>query len=354
MNTTKDALKQAVDNLKSTIPRMKDLEIPITPENYFVWYEFENGKNKKLIDTLQSHLDGGTTFTPTLNNELFEKFFADKTRDMLSNVQGSTEKLVEGLLSELEGMQAGAASFSSTLDESQQELKKNPDIKSISKLVANLVAETDQVKKTNATMEQKLIVMKDEVNILKQDMDDLNTTAYTDQLTNIPNRRAFDEAIERLRDDFQSNAEVFSLLFMDIDHFKKFNDTHGHAVGDKVLTFIATILKKGIKGSDMVARYGGEEFVVLLPQTNYQGSVIVAQQLCDKVAKKTLIMGGENKTSLGNISISIGVAVVSASDTVASMIERADKALYQAKEEGRNRVVGEQALTDSENPPANN
>ena len=111
-----------------------------------------------------------------------------------------------------------------------------------------------------------------------------------------------------------------------------------------MLTFIASILKKGIKGGDTVARYGGEEFVVLLPKTNYQGAMIVAQQLCDKIAKKTLIMGGESKTSLGNITISTGVSLISPEDEIASLIERADKALYQAKEQGRNRVVGEQTL----------
>jgi len=327
-DTKKHALKQAVKNLKTTIPRMKDLEIPMTPENYFIWYEFENGKNKELTKTLQEYIDNSTTFTPTLNNELFEKFFADRNRETLSDVQGGTEKLVEGLLSELEGMQTGAASFSNALGQSQQELKKNPDLKSITKLVANLLAETEQVTKINSTMEQKLSVMKDEVSILKQNMDDLNTTAYTDKLTKLPNRRAFDEAIERMFEEFEANNDHFSLLFMDIDHFKKFNDTHGHAVGDKVLTFIATILKLGIKGGDMVARYGGEEFIVLLPQTNYQGAVIVAQQLCNSVAKKTLIMGGESKTSLGNIHISVGVSVISAEDNIESLVQRADKALY--------------------------
>jgi len=343
-NSRQRKLKQAVDCLKLTIPRMKTLEIPITPENYFVWYEYATGTNLKLKKAIDGYLEKGITFTDELNNELYESYFADQTSDKLASIQGGTEALVENLLNELEDILDGAQSFSNTLEESQLELKKNPDIKSISRLVANLIEETDQVKKVNSSMEKSLNVMKDEVCILKHDMEELNATAYTDQLTSVPNRRAFDKKIKDLFDQYKDIGESFSLLFMDIDHFKLFNDTHGHAVGDKVLIFIASILKKGVKGSDLVARYGGEEFVVLLPKTHYEGALTVGQQLCDSVAHKKLIMGGENKISLGNINISVGVASLSAADDVTSILARADKALYSAKEQGRNRVVGEQAL----------
>jgi len=341
-----DSLKQAVDFLKLTIPRMKDLGIPITPENYFIWYEYEKGENSDLTKDIDQHLKDGTYFTDTLNHELFEHYFSKRDTEIVSDVQNDTAKLVENLLSELDDMQAGTQNFSNTLDKSQKALKKSPDINAITQLVANLIEETDQVKKVNSSMEHKLSAMKEEVDILKSDMDALNTSAYTDQLTNIPNRRAFDERIQKLLDKYRNVGSIFSLLFIDIDHFKQFNDTHGHAIGDKVLNFIASILNKGIKGSDMVARYGGEEFVVLLPKTNYQGAMVVAQQLCDKIAKKTLIMGGESKTSLGNITISVGVAHISTEDEATSLVARADKALYLAKEEGRNRVIGEQALTN--------
>jgi len=337
-------LKQAVDCLKLTIPRMKDLEIPITPENYFVWYEYINGGNVELKKQIEAHLDAGTTFTDALNHELYETYFANQRQDQISDVQSGTERLVDNLLSELEGILDGAHGFSNTLEKSQSELKKNPDIKAISRLVANLIEETDEVKRVNSSMEQSLNLMKDEVCILKHSMDELNTTAYTDQLTSIPNRRAFDKSIKTLWEGYQSEGRYFSLLFMDIDHFKSFNDTHGHAVGDKVLAFIASLLKKGIKGDDMVARYGGEEFVVLLPDTLYEGALTVGQQLCDKVAKKNLVMGGEEKVTLGNIHISVGVSTVFQGDDVNSILKRADQALYTAKEQGRNRVVGERAL----------
>lgn len=337
-------LKQAVDCLKKTIPQMKDLEIPITPENYFVWYEYFQGMNLELKKKIDSLLESGASFTDSLNDSLYETYIANQTQDKLIHIQGNTESLVDNLLQELEKILEGNQNFSETLEESQNNLKKNPDIQTISQLVANLIEETDQVKQANSTMESSLITMKEEVCILKKNLEELNETAYTDQLTGIPNRRAFDESIKTLVNDFEQKQKDFSLLFMDIDHFKSFNDTHGHAIGDKVLTFIATILKKGVKGDDIVARYGGEEFVVLLPDTQYQGALIVGQQLCNKVASKNLVMGSEEKVTLGNITISVGVASFKTNDSIESIVERADQALYSAKEQGRNCVIGEKQI----------
>lgn len=337
-------LKQAVDCLKKTIPQMKDLEIPITPENYFVWYEYFQGLNLELNKKIDSLLKSGVTFTDRLNNELYETYISRQLEDKLSHIQGDTESLVDKLLKELEQIIDGNQSFSAVLEKGQSELRQNPDVTTIGKLVADLIDETEQVKKMNASMEQSLIGMKEEVSALKKNMEELNQTAFTDQLTGIPNRRAFDESVKALANDFELKRRDFCVLFMDIDHFKSFNDTHGHAVGDKVLTFIASILKKGIKGEDIVARYGGEEFVVLLPDTQYKGAVIVGQQLCNKVASKNLVMGSEEKVTLGNITISVGVAAMNSSDSIDSLLERADQALYAAKQQGRNRVVGETAL----------
>ncbi|KZY48094.1 hypothetical protein A3732_24320, partial [Oleiphilus sp. HI0050] len=276
---------------------MKDLEIPITPENYFVWYEYFQGMNLELRKKIDSLLESGTNFTDSLNNSLYETYIANQTQDKLSHIQGDTETLVDNLLQELEKILEGNQAFSAALEESQNDLKKNPDINSITQLVAKLIEETDQVRQANTSMENSLIVVKEEVSTLKRNLEELNETAFTDQLTGIPNRRAFDESIKTLVNEFEQTLKPFSLLFMDIDHFKSFNDTHGHAVGDKVLTFIATVLKKGVKGDDIVARYGGEEFVALLPNTRYEGALVVGQQLCDKVASKNLVMGSDKKVT---------------------------------------------------------
>jgi len=337
-------LVQAVKYLRLTIPRMSNLEIPITPENYTVWYEYTSGANLELNKAIDDLLNSGMEFTMELNRELYDTYITSLPSGKLVGVQGETEKIVRGLLAEIKGMYDGTQNFSSTLKSSQEELMKNPDISSVSRLVGNLIEETDKVKKSNAAMEQKLITMKEEVDVLKSDMETLNVAALTDQLTGISNRRAFNDEIEGLLERYKNNSQLFSLLIIDIDHFKQFNDTHGHTVGDMVLTFVAKMLKKGVKGTDFVARYGGEEFVVLLPKTDYEGATVVAQLLCDKVSQTKLTMNEKEKKSLGNVTISVGVALISSKDDAASIVERADQGLYAAKEQGRNRVVGEKAL----------
>ncbi len=112
-------LKQAVDYLKKTIPQMKDLEIPITPENYFVWYEYYQGLNLDLNKRIDSLLESGIAFTDTLNNELYETYIANQIQDKLSNIQGDTELLVDNLLNEINKINDGNQSFSEALEKGQ-------------------------------------------------------------------------------------------------------------------------------------------------------------------------------------------------------------------------------------------
>ncbi|MCG8316094.1 MAG: GGDEF domain-containing protein [Pseudomonadales bacterium] len=113
-----------------------------------------------------------------------------------------------------------------------------------------------------------------------------------------PNRRAFNESIEDLYESHKRNGDTFSLILIDIDFFKKFNDTHGHAVGDKVLIFVAGMLDNGVKGCDMVTRFGGEAFAILLPETGSKGAMVVADQLRDKIGEKALFWATVKRKTL--------------------------------------------------------
>lgn len=131
------------------------------------------------------------------------------------------------------------------------------------------------------------------------------------------------------------------MLLADIDHFKQFNDTHGHLVGDKVLRFVASTLKRCTKGKDYVARFGGEEFSIILPQTDMKGGSIVAEQIRNAVSSGDL-KNNQTGESYGRITMSIGVGQYRSDDLPNCLVQRADIALYLAKERGRNRI--EQAI----------
>lgn len=329
--------------LREAIPRMSKLDIPLTPENYHVWYEYTMGANAELTQAIDKLLSEGKKFTSQVNKELHAAYVVKSQEDMLRAYQADVQKLVSNLFEKINGMTRKTRSFSGSLEKYQSALQGEPDIDTVTGLIGNLIDETESVIQTNETMESEMASMNQEADSLRQNLQTLNTAAFTDQLTGIPNRRAFDNDLEELYDLYQDEKQIFSILIIDIDFFKKFNDTFGHAVGDRVLTYVAGIIKGGVKGDDKVARYGGEEFVILLPNTDYDGAIAVGNHLREKVAAKRLV-AGDGKTSYGNVTISSGAAMITDADDMESIVQRADKGLYLAKEKGRNQVCGEKDL----------
>lgn len=164
----------------------------------------------------------------------------------------------------------------------------------------------------------------------------LQQYATTDDLTGLANRRELDKVALREFKRATRFSRHLSVLMMDLDHFKTVNDSYGHNVGDRVLKHVADICLTAIRGQDFLARYGGEEFTILLPETDIENAALLAQRICDEIAAKAYQDGAQPIF----ITISIGVSEVEDSDDdVGELIYRADKALYEAKKRGRNRVV---------------
>ena len=188
---------------------------------------------------------------------------------------------------------------------------------------------------------ERLISIKD---ILGKSLKSLKThhslqrMATIDALTNIFNRRFFSEHMLREFDRAKRYNSSLSLIMIDIDHFKQYNDSNGHLAGDKVLTQVASLLKKNVRGSDVVARYGGEEFVVILPETGQINAAIVAEKVREAIEKYKF----KNQESQPgeNLTISLGLASVNEIvNDATELINNADIALYEAKKTGRNRIV---------------
>jgi len=167
------------------------------------------------------------------------------------------------------------------------------------------------------------------------DKEKLERLATFDSLTGLYNRRAILSKLYELINLANRYKEDFSLSMLDIDHFKRVNDSYGHLTGDEVLEKIATSIRRNVRDTDIVGRYGGEEFIIILPKTNLSSSWCVAERL------RTIIEKAEMKDSAGNlfaITVSQGLAGWERGEDATSLISRADEALYKAKEKGRNRV----------------
>jgi diguanylate cyclase (GGDEF)-like protein len=158
--------------------------------------------------------------------------------------------------------------------------------------------------------------------------------AEVDGLTGVYNRRYYHQELERLLRTVRRSGQVASIVVFDLDNFKRYNDEHGHLVGDEVLKDVARLLSDNVRGSDTVARYGGEEFVVLLAETGPEAAAQVAEKLRLLVKEESLAGG-----VVEGLTLSAGVAGTDGSETVEQLFQRADRALYQAKHDGRDRVV---------------
>jgi diguanylate cyclase (GGDEF)-like protein len=164
--------------------------------------------------------------------------------------------------------------------------------------------------------------------------------ALQDGLTGIPNRRAFDQTLLREWLRAGRTQSKLSLVLIDIDHFKKYNDTNGHLAGDDSLKRVASAIRDALRASDFPARYGGEEFACILPETDEEGALISAERIRAQVASISLPHNGSQSAPF--VTVSLGIATVTPSELLApeKLIEIADRMLYQAKREGRNRVAG--------------
>jgi diguanylate cyclase len=179
---------------------------------------------------------------------------------------------------------------------------------------------------------------------LKQKLEVTAREALTDPLTGLNNRKAFETKIQELYQSFKDEGNRFAVMMLDIDFFKKFNDDYGHKIGDEVLQLVGSLLIDTLKGRDFPARYGGEEFIVLLPDTEENGGCAVAEQLRKIISGKKLKMVKTGE-SLRAVTVSIGVSAVNGKDDINGVVQRADKALYLAKDSGRNCVRSEKDLT---------
>jgi diguanylate cyclase len=157
--------------------------------------------------------------------------------------------------------------------------------------------------------------------------------ARTDPLTGLANRRALNQELERRMAQFQRQQRPFSLLLIDMDHFKQFNDNHGHQAGDEMLCMMARALRDTVRDTDLAARYGGEEFAIVLPGTNLSDAKCAAERIRRAVAEIRLTFRGATLRD----TVSVGLAETERMDDAQSLIQRADDSLYAAKEAGRNR-----------------
>ncbi len=219
-------------------------------------------------------------------------------------------------------------------------------------LIAGLIDETRRMNQRNRQLEERIRGSTGKISELNLSMEETRREARMDPLTGIGNRKDFDAKLAEAVADSLGNQTPMCLIMADIDFFKRFNDEFGHRTGDQVLKLVAHTLRREIKGSDTVARYGGEEFALILPQTCLMDALTLGNKLRTKVAAKKIVKKNSN-VAIGAVTLSLGVAEIRPGETPADLISRADKAVYAAKGNGRNRIRRRGRARVSQRQPPN-
>lgn len=347
--TQQHARDEAVALATSALMLMDERAIAPTPNNFTVWYSFFSGERPDLNRALTRLLDSDTQFTPERSAQIFEKFCTTPYEAVpMHLIAERMEAELASVLSALDQAGRHVVDYGRTLETVQRALAqpdRSPDrLQAMFEVLCRVLEQTRAMRQQSRDVERQLKDSLSEVNRLRDELEVARREAMTDALTGIANRKMFDFVLRQCALDAMKTGDPLSLLMLDIDHFKQFNDTHGHHVGDQVLRLLAAVLKQSVKGQDTPARYGGEEFVVVLPQTALSNAVKLAEAIRVRVAHRSVI----NRTTserLGSFTVSIGAAQFCPGEPLRLMVERADHALYSAKHAGRNRV--EAGTTDT-------
>jgi diguanylate cyclase len=325
---------------------MREYDVLPTPSNYELWFGYAAGQNQELIRTLDIAVHEGRHNDPNFMRDLYGRFFGAGGQVAMEEMGTKLQEEVLRFAQVLEGTGQDTASYGRMLNVAASHLSSG-DVSQIKAVIEGVAAATRAMETKQKALENDLQSSANEISTLRSRMETIRKESLLDALTGLANRRCFDERIEQAMREVQTDGGELCVLVGDVDHFKKFNDTWGHATGDQVLRLVGQCFKANIKGRDTAARYGGEEFAVVLPQTSIENALTLAEQIRHAVESKKIVKRATGET-LGSITLSLGVAKYRAGEPVAETINRADQCLYAAKRSGRNRVVSETSVDVTE------
>lgn len=309
-----------------------------TPPAYAVWYEFLTSINPPLSAAMNNLLSGNEQITSEVAQELFDRHISESNPEAQKTFRLNMQRVLNNLTQFAETTSDETGRFSDGLQKYGEKLTSKLDTPMLQDMVSEIMQDTRTMRNSVDALQGKLHDSKSEIEKLQQELQNARSEALIDPLTGVFNRRGFELQIKKNAANTDLRGKKIVFMMLDIDFFKKVNDTYGHLFGDKVIRAIAEVLKAKVKGQDSVARLGGEEFAVLLPDTSLQGAYAVAEHIRTGV-ERGKIRRLDKQESVEGITISIGIADCDMHDDWTDAVNKADKALYISKKQGRNRTT---------------
>jgi diguanylate cyclase len=316
--------------------------VPPTPNNFHTWFKYSLGTSPDLKRAIDILVGNRRKFDATTNHDLFTTYVG-------SHVAADTD--INNVSQQLHSVMASAKRFLTVaIADNRSQMRAMGDIADQGEvgvdpklLVENLLNELAKAVSRSSKLEARFVESTRELDTIRDSLNKSEERAKTDALTGLPNRHALDEFFRNAQIAAMEQGQPLSVLLIDIDHFKTFNDNFGHGVGDQVLRLMANVLRERVREYDLPARYGGEELIAVLPGADLATCEAVAERI-RRLISECQITRRSTGEILPSITVSIGVAQFQLGESMADLIERCDRALYLAKRTGRNRVVTEDQL----------
>ena len=331
-------VNQSAETLRLVLPLMTRHKIPATPENYAIWFHYVTNDRPGLTEYIDRLLERKTPFTEEVNEHIHQQFLSECDLRQAEQVRKEIASALAEATTALRHTGSEADHYRKVLGRFDKTCGTAETVDDIYSLLNTVLEETHNMQESMERLQQDFIAKSKDMDRLKQELDQVRKQASTDALTGLYNRTTFFDSLEAVDAESDPFINPYCVVMIDIDHFKRVNDTFGHLVGDKVIRFVTDSLRQSTKGQDCASRYGGEEYALMLPNTTLVNAVTLCNRIREHIAKTNLVRSG-TKESLGQITISAGVAQNRSGEGRIELLARADKALYLSKERGRNRVT---------------
>ena len=330
--------ERSAELLRLTLAHMGRHAAAFNPITFALWYEYAAGINPPLNAALDRRVSEGGRIDDEAVAELHAAHIAPIGEDAMSRISTDMQRVMEGLVLTASQTGSRAGAFGEQLSGLTAALG-NKDTSQLAPFLSKVAAGTADMQESVNALQQRVALGESEIRKLREDLDRACSEALRDPLTGILNRKGFDQQIAALFSTAPGKGEGHFVVMLDIDHFKKVNDTHGHLIGDRVIQGVAEILRSTVTNpTHSVTRYGGEEFAILMPQCTSQECAQVAETIRTRT-KAMKIRNRKTQDVLLSVTISGGMAEWREDDDPATLIARADAALYRSKNDGRDRLT---------------
>ncbi|HUN70768.1 MAG TPA: GGDEF domain-containing protein [Steroidobacteraceae bacterium] len=305
------------------------------PVSYAVWYEHAADLNPGLTRELDKLVAADNVLSDAEVCRLHALHIAGRDVQAFELAQNQLREVLGESEKEAAHAERSVKRFTTTLDDAIEEARRHEGTETFVEKVNRVLAEASMLQSVLGVLHQQLARQREEVDHVMERLERAQTEPLRDPLTGLNNLHGLRRALEARE---TAGLAGVAFLAVDVDHFKRVNDTHGHVIGDKVLARVAEILREHLTGEDMAARLGGDEFAMFLPGKSLDAAAALAEDV-RATATRTIITRADGMQYVGAVTLSIGVAIGEPADTLESLRHRADEALYDAKDAGRNRIA---------------